>query len=214
MSLLLRYPREIAVVALTALAFAAFWGWVGERERAAAAQARAEIVQQRLDDSLDSLDIERDRRASADSLAARNLRELVDERAESERAERAAEDAVRLAEQKVSLTLDSIRDNTTPEIREIVNKLDVQLVQERTAYRTLARSLRAQLVVADSTARLWQTRYVAAESVVATQDQVIQDYEARLAVELQRNDTRWAGQVVGALKYAAVFAAGYALAKW
>ena len=214
MSLLLRYPREIAVVALTALAFAAFWGWVGERERAAAAQARAEIVQQRLDASLDSLDIERDRRASADSLAARNLRELVDERAESERAERAAEDAVRLAEQKVSLTLGSIRDNATPVIREAVNRLEIQLVQERTANRTLARSLRAQLVVADSTARLWQTRYVAVERVVSTQDQVIQDYEARLRVEPQRNDTRWSDPVVGALKYVGVFAAGYALAKW
>ena len=214
MSLLLRYPREIAVVALGALAFAAFWGWVGERERAAAAQARAEIVQQRLDDSLDSLDIERVRRASADSLAVRNLRELVDERAESERAERAAEDAVRLAEQKVSLTLDSIRDNATPEIREAVNRLDIQLVQERTASRTLVRSLRSQLAVADSTARLWQTRYAVAESVSATQDQVIQDYEARLRVELQRNDTRWTDPVVRALKYAGVFAAGYALAKW
>ncbi len=212
MSLLLRYPREVAVVALAALAFAAFWGWVGERERTAAAQARAEIAQQRLDASLDSLDIERDRRASADSQAVRNLRELLDERAESERAERAAEEAVRLAEQKVSLTLDSIRDNTTPEIREIVNKLDVQLVQERTAYRTLARSLRAQLVVADSTARLWQTRYVAAESVVATQDQVIQDYEARLRVAVQPNDTRWTGHLVSAVKYAGVFAVGYVIA--
>ena len=192
-SLLLRYPREIAAVALTALAFAAFWGWVGERERAAAAQARAEIVQQRLDASLDSLDIERDRTARADSQAVRNLRELFDERAESERAERAAEEAVRLAEQKVSLTLDIIRDNATPAIRQAVNRLEIQLVQERTAYRTLVRSLRSQLVVADSTARLWQTRYAAVESVVSTQDQVIQDYEARLAVELHRNDTSWSG---------------------
>ena len=213
MSLLLRYPREIAAVALTALAFAAFWGWVGERERAAAAQARAEIVQQRLDASLDSLDIERDRTARADSQAVRNLRELFDERAESERAERAAEEAVRLAEQKVSLTLDIIRDNATPAIRQAVNRLEIQLVQERTAYRTLVRSLRSQLVVADSTARLWQTRYAAVESVVSTQDQVIQDYEARLAVELHRNDTSWSGPVVGALKYVGVFAAGYALAK-
>ena len=212
MSLLLRYPREIAVVALTALAFAAFWGWVGERERAAAAQARAEIVQQRLDDSLDSLDIERDRRASADSLAARNLRELVDERAESERAERAAEEAVRLAEQKVSLTLDSIRDNATPAILDVVNRVEIQLVQERTASRTLVRSLRSQLAVADSTVRLWQTRYAAVESVVSTQDQVIQDYEARLRVELQRNDTSWTDPMVGVLKYVGVFAAGYALA--
>ena len=212
MSLLLRYPREIAVVVLGALALAAFWGWVGERERAAAAQARAEIVQQRLDASLDLLDIERVRRASADSHAARNLRELVDERAESDRAERAAEDAVRLAEQKVSLTLDSIRDNATPAIRDAVNRLEIQLVQERTANRTLVRSLRAQLVVADSTARLWQTRYVAAERVVATQDQVIQDYEARLRVELQRNDTSWTDPIVSAVKYAGMFAAGYALA--
>ncbi len=212
MSLLLRYPREIAVLALGALAFAAFWGWVGERERAAAAQARAEIVQQRLDASLDSLDIERVRRASADSLAARNLRELVDERAENERAERAAEDAVRLAEQNVAITLDSIRDNATPEIRDVVNRLDVQLDQERTASRTLVRSLRSQLAVADSTAWLWQTRYVAAERVIATQDQVIQDYEARLRVELQRNDTSWSGPLVSAVKYAGVFAAGYALA--
>ena len=214
MSLLLRYPREVAVVALTALAFAAFWGWVGERERAAAAQARAEIVQQRLDASLDSLDIERDRTASADSQAVRNLRELLDERAENERAERAAEEAVRLAEQNVAVTLDSIRDNTTPEIREAVNRIEVQLDQERTANRTLVRSLRAQLVVADSTARLWQTRYTAAERVVATQDQVIRDYEARLAVELQRGDTSRTDPLVGVLKYAAVFAAGYALAKW
>ena len=213
MSLLLRYPREIAAVALTALAFAAFWGWVGERERAAAAQARAEIGQQRLDASLDSLDIERDRTDRADSQAVRNLRELFDERAESERAERAAEEAVRLAEQKVSLTLDIIRDNATPAIRQAVNRLEIQLVQERTAYRTLVRSLRSQLVVADSTARLWQTRYAAVESVVSTQDQVIQDYEARLAVELHRNDTSWSGPVVGALKYVGVFAAGYALAK-
>ena len=212
MSLLLRYPREIAIVALTALAFAAFWGWVGERERAAAAQARAEIVQQRLDDSLDSLDIERDRRAKADSQAVRNLRELVDERAENERAGRAAEEAVRLAEQNVALTLDSIRDNATPVIRDAVNRLEIQLVQERTANRTLVRSLRAQLVVADSTAQLWQTRYAAAERVVATQDQVIQDYEARLAVELQRNDTRWTGPFVRALKYVGVFAVGYAIA--
>ena len=214
MSLLLRYPREIAVVALTALAFATFWGWVGERERAAAAQARAEIVQQRLDDSLDSLDIERDHRASADSQAVRNLHELVDERAESERAERAAEEAVRLAEQNVALTLDSIRDNETPAVRDAVNRFEIQLDQERTANRTLARSLRSQLAVADSTARLWQTRYAAAERVVATQDQVIQDYEARLRVALQRSDTRWTGPVVGVLKYAGVFAAGYALAKW
>ena len=212
MSLLLRYPREVAVVALAALAFAAFWGWVGERERTAAAQARAEIAQQRLDASLDSLDIERDRRASADSQAVRNLRELLDERAENERAERAAEEAVRLAEQKVSLTLDSIRDNTTPPVRQAVNRLDVQLGQERTANRTLVRSLRSQLAVADSTARLWQTRYAAVESVVTTQDQVIQDYEARLAVELQRNDTSGTGPFVRVLKYAAVFAAGYALA--
>ena len=212
MSLLLRYPREIAVVALGALAFAAFWGWVGERERAAAAQARAEIVQQRLDASLDSLDIERDRRAKADSQAVRNLRELVDERAESERAERAAEEAVRLAEQNVAVTLDSIRDNATPEIRDAVNRLEIQLVQERTANRTLARSLRAQLVVADSTARLWQTRYAAVERVVSTQDQVIQDYEARLRVALQRNDTSWTDPIVRAVKYAGMFAAGYALA--
>ncbi len=212
MSLLLRYPREIAVLALTALAFAAFWGWVGERERAAAAQARAEIVQQRLDASLDSLDIERDHRARADSQAARNLRELVDVRAESERAERAAEDAVRLAEQNVSLTLDSIRDNNTPEIRDVANILEMHLDQERAASRTLVRSLRSQLAVADSTARLWQTRYVAAERVSATQDQVIQDYEARLRVERQRNDTRWTGPFVRVLKYVGVFAAGYALA--
>ena len=212
MSLLLRYPREIAVVALGALAFAAFWGWVGERERAAAAQARAEIVQQRLDDSLDSLDIERDHRARADSQAVRNLRELLDERAESERAERAAEEAVRLAEQKVSLTLDSIRDNATPAILDVANILEMHLDQERTASRTLVRSLRSQLAVADSTARLWQTRYAAVESVVATQDQVIQDYEARLRVALQRNDTSWTDPVVRALKYVGVFAAGYVLA--
>ena len=129
-----------------------------------------------------------------------------------EKPERAAEEAVRLAEQKVAVTLDSIRDNATPVIRDAVNRLEIQLVQERTANRTLARSLRAQLVVADSTARLWQTRYAAAERVAATQDQVIQDYEARLRVALQRNDTRWAGRVVGALKYVGVFAAGYALA--
>ena len=212
MSLLLRYPREVAVVALAALAFVAFWGWVGERERTAAAQARAEVAQQRLDASLDSLDIERDRRANADSQAVRNLRELVDERAESERAERAAEEAVRLAEQNVAVTLDSILDNTTPPVRQAVNRLDVQLVQERTANRTLVRSLRAQLVVADSTALLWQTRYAASESVVATQDQVIQDYEARLAVELQRGDTSRTDPLVGVLKYAGVLAAGYALA--
>ncbi len=108
--------------------------------------------------------------------------------------------------------LTRIRDNPTPEIREAVNRLEVQLVQERTANRTLVRSLRAQLVVADSTARLWQTRYVAAERVSATQDQVIQDYEARLRVELQRNDTSGTGPVVSALKYVGVFAAGYALA--
>ena len=214
MSLLLRYPREIAVVALTAAAFTAFWSWVGERERAAAAQARAEVAQQRLDASLDSLDIERDRRARADSQAARNLRELIDERAEGERAERVAEEAVRLAEQKVSLTLDGIRDNPTPEIREAVNRLEVQLDQEQTANLTLVRSLRAQLVVADSTARLWQTRHEAAESVIAAQGQVIRDYEARLAVALQRNDTGWTGPVVGVLKYAGVFAAGYAIASW
>ncbi len=212
MSLLLRYPREVAVVALTALAFAAFWGWVGERERTAAAQARAEIAQQRLDASLDSLDIERGRRASADSQAVRNLRELLDERAENERAERAAEEAVRLAEQNVAVTLDSIRDNTTPPVRQAVNRLEVQLVQERTANRTLVRSLRAQLVVADSTARLWQTRYAASERVVSTQDQVIQDYEARLQVALQRNDTSGTGPFVRALKYVGVFAAGYAFA--
>ncbi len=213
MSLLLRYPQEIAVVLLTALAFPAFWSWVGERERAAAAQARAEVAQQRLDDSLDSLDIERDRRASADSQAARNLRELIDERAESERSERVAEAAVRLAEQNVAVTLDSIRDNPAPEIREAVNRLEVQLEVERTANQTLVRSLRAQLVVADSTVQLWQTRYVAAERVVATQDQVIQDYEARLRVALQRSDTSWSDPVVGVLKYAGVFVAGYALAK-
>ena len=69
MSLLLRYPREIAVVLLAGLALTAFWGWVGERERAAAEQARTEVVQRRLDDSLDSLDIERDRTARADSQA-------------------------------------------------------------------------------------------------------------------------------------------------
>ena len=212
MSLLLRYPREIAVVLLAGLALTALWSWVGERERAAAEQARAEVVQGRLDDSLDSLDIERDRRARADSQAVRNLRELVNERAESERAERAAEEAVRLAEQKVSLTLDSILDNATPPVRQVVNRLEVQLDEERTANRTLARSLRAQLVVADSTARLWQTRYAASERVVATQDQVIQDYEARLQVALQRNDTSGTGPVVSALKYAGVFAAGYVIA--
>ena len=117
-----------------------------------------------------------------------------------------------MAEQNVAITLDSIRDNATPVIRDAVNRLEIQLVQERTANRTLARSLRAQLVVADSTARLWQTRYAAAERVVATQDQVIQDYEARLRVALQPGDTRWTGRVVGALKYAGVFAAGYVLA--
>ena len=142
----------------------------------------------------------------------RNLRELLDERAESERAERAAEDAVRLAEQNIAITLDSIRDNATPVILDVVNRVEIQLVEERTAYRTLARSLRAQLVVADSTARLWQTRYAAAASVSATQDQVIQDYEARLRVELQRNDTRWTGPFVRAFKYVGVFAAGYAIA--
>ncbi len=211
-SLLLRYPREIAVVVLAGLALTAFWSWVGERERAAAEQARAEVVQRRLDDSLDSLDIERDRRARADSQAARNLRQLVDERAESERSERAAEEAVRLAEQNVAVTLDSIRDNPTPEIREAVNRLEVQIDEERTANRTLVRSLRAQLVVADSTARLWQTRYAATERLVATQEQVIQDYEARLRVALQRNDTSGTGPFLRVLKYAAVFAAGYALA--
>ena len=82
---------------------------------------------------------------------------------------------------------------------------------KRTRHRTLARSLRAQLVVADSTARLWQTRYAAAERVSATQDQVIQDYEARLRVALQRNDTSWSGPFVSALRYVGVFAAGYAM---
>ena len=114
----------------------------------------------------------------------------------------------------VAITLDSIRDNATPEIRDVVNRLDVQLAEERTASRTLVRSLRSQLAVADSTARLWQTRYAAAESVSATQDQVIQDYEARLQVALQWNDTSWSGPMVGVLKYVGVFAAGYALAKW
>ena len=212
LSALVAHWRIVGVWALVAATLTLFASWRTGIEEAAAARALAEVVQQRLDASLDSLDIERDRRARADSQAARNLRELLDERAENDRAERAAEDAVRLAEQNVAITLDSIRDNATPEIREVVNRLDVQLDQERTANRTLVRSLRAQLVVADSTARLWQTRYAAVERLVATQDQVIQDYEARLRIEVQRNDTRWTGPVVGALKYAAVFAAGYAIA--
>ena len=212
LSALVAHWRIVGVWALVAATLTLFASWRTGIEEAAAARALAEVVQQRLDASLDSLDIERDRRARADSQAARNLRELLDERAENDRAERAAEDAVRLAEQNVAITLDSIRDNATPEIREVVNRLDVQLDQERTANRTLVRSLRAQLVVADSTARLWQTRYAAAESVSATQDQVIQDYEARLRVALEPSDTRWTDPVVGALKYAAVFAAGYAIA--
>ena len=212
LSALVAHWRIVGVWALVAATLTLFASWRTGIEEAAAARALAEVVQQRLDASLDSLDIERDRRARADSQAARNLRELLDERAENDRAERAAEDAVRLAEQNVAITLDSIRDNATPEIREVVNRLDVQLDQERTANRTLVRSLRAQLVVADSTARLWQTRYAAAESVSATQDQVIQDYEARLRVALEPSDTRWTDPVVGALKYVGVFAAGYALA--
>ena len=212
LSALVVHWRIVGVWALVAATLTLFASWRTGIEEAAAARALADIAQQRLDASLDSLDIERDRRASADSQAARNLRELVDERAENDRAERAAEDAVRLAEQNIAITLDSIRDNATPAIRSVVNRLEIQLDDERTANRTLARSLRAQLVVADSTARLWQTRYAAAERLVATQDQVIQDYEARLRVELQRNDTRWSDPVVAALKYAAVFAVGYAIA--
>ena len=212
LSALVAHWRIVGVWALVAATLTLFASWRTGIEEAAAARALADVAQQRLDASLDSLDIERDRRARADSQAARNLRELFDERAENERAERAAEDAVRLAEQNIAITLDSIRDNATPVIRDAVNRLEIQLVQERTANRTLARSLRAQLVVADSTARLWQTRYAAAERLVATQDQVIQDYEARLRVELQRIDTSWTGPVVGVLKYAGVFAAGYALA--
>ncbi len=211
MSLLLAHWRIVAVGALAAASVTLFVSWRTGIEEAAAARALAEVAQERLDASLDSLDIERERRTSADSQAAQSLRELLDERVENERAERVAEAAVRLAEQDVTVTLDSIRDNPTPEIREVVNRLEVQLEVERTANQTLVRSLRSQLAVADSTAGLWQTRYAAAQPVIAAQDRVIRDYEARLEVGLRQGEGSWTDPVVTALKYAGVFAAGYAL---
>ena len=209
MSLLLRYPREVAVVALAALAFAAFWGWVGEREQAAAAQALAEVAQERLERSLDVVDSLSAHSVQRDSVAAEIERELASEREENQRIEQAALAATRQAEAQVALTLDSLRAAPTPRL---VDQLEAQIEQERGAHRTVVQALRVQLSAADSTAALWRSRHADAVIVIDAQAVALEEAQAALAARTAQNQGSWYDPAVSALKYVGVFAAGYAFA--
>ena len=211
MSLLLRYPREIAVVALGALAFAAFWGWVGERERAAAAQARAEVAQQRLARSLSVVDSLRSYSAQRDSQAVQIERELATEREESRRIERTALESERQAEAQVALTLDSLRAAPSPEL---VDELEAQIEEERKAHRSVVQALRVQLSAADSTAALWRSRHADAVIVIDAQAVALEEAQAALVARTAHSSQgSWSDPVVGVLKYVGVFAAGYVIAR-
>ena len=211
MSLLLRYPREIAVVALGALAFAAFWGWVGERERAAAAQARAEVAQQRLERSLSVVDSLRSYSAQRDSQAVQIERELATEREESRRIERTALESERQAEAQVALTLDSLRAAPSPEL---VDELEAQIEEERKAHRSVVQALRVQLSAADSTTALWRSRHADAVIVIDAQAVALEEAQAALVARTAHSSQgSWSDPVVGVLKYVGVFAAGYVIAR-
>ena len=205
MSLLLRYPREIAVVAL---AFAAFWGWVGERERAAAAQARAEVAQQRLDARLDSLRVLEEARALSDSIAARALARLESMRQEAAEATTAAGRAMDTARAHVDAVVDSVHAEQ-PDVGPVVEEA---VEVERQASSSVIDGLRVQLSAADSTAALWRSRHADAVSVIDAQAVALEEAQAALAARIAQNQRSWTDPLVSALKYAGVFTAGYALA--
>ena len=141
-----------------------------------------------------------------DSQAVQREREITWERQEQERIEAAAAESVRQAEGRLVATLDSLRAAPT---EELIDELEAGIEEERAANREVVRSLRVQLTAADSVTAFEQSRNAATQGVITDQAQAIENYEARLQVEIQRTEGSWTDPIVRALKYAGVFTVGY-----
>ena len=209
--MLLAHWRLVAVGALAAATVTLFVSWRTGIEEAAAAQALAEAAQQRLEHSLDIVDSLRAHSVQRDSLAAQIERELASEREENRRVEQAALEAARQAEAQVALTLDSLRAAPSPSL---VDELEAQIEEERETHRSVVAALRVQLTTADSMTVLWRSRHADAVSVIDAQAVALEEAQAALVARTAHSSQgSWSDPVVGALKYAGVFAAGYALAR-
>ena len=171
--------------------------------------ALVEVAQLRMERSLDVVDSLQSYTAQRDSQAVQVERRLVAEREESQRIEQAASESVGQAEAQVAITLDSLRSAPSPEL---LDRLEAEIEEERDAHRTVVRALRVQLTAADSMTVLWRSRHADAVKVNDAQAIALQEAQSALAARIAQSQGSWSDPVVGALKYAGVFAAGYALA--
>ena len=208
--MLLAHWRLVAVGALVAATVTLFVSWRAGIEEAAAAQALAEAAQQRLDARLDSLRVLEEARALSDSIAAQALAWLESTRQEAAEATTAARRAMDTAQAHVDAVLDSARAEQ-PDVALVVEEA---VEVERQAKRSVIDGLRVQLSAADSTAALWRSRHTDAMRVIDAQVMALEEAQAALAARIAQNQGRWSDRAVRVLKYAGVFAAGYALAKW
>ena len=209
LSALVVHWRIVGVWALVAATLTLFASWRDGIEEAAAARALADVAQLRLEHSLDIVDSLQSYTAQRDSQAVQIERRLVAEREESQRIERAALESVGQAEAQVAITLDSLRSAPSPEL---LDRLEAEIEEERDAHRSVVRALRVQLTAADSMTMLWRSRHADAVKVSDAQAVALQEAQSALAARIAQSQGSWTDPVVGALKYAGVFAAGYALA--
>ena len=207
--MLLAHWRLVAVGALAAATVTLFVSWRTGIEEAAAAQALAEVAQERLELSLSVVDSLQSHTAQQDSQAVQIERELAAEREESQRVEHAALESVEQAEVRVALTLDSLRAAPSPRL---VDELETQTEKEREAHRSVVQALRVQLSAADSTAALWRSRHADVVRVSDAQATALEEAQAALAARIAQNQGSWSGSAVRVLKYVGVFAVGYAMA--
>ena len=61
---------------------------------------------------------------------------------------------------------------------------------------------------------LWRSRHADAVKVSDGQAVALQEAQSALAARIAQSQGSWSDPVIGALKYAGVFAVGYAIAGW
>ena len=198
----------VHVLLVGAAFFLLLMGWRTDRDRASAFAAENAELQERLDSSIDSLTVERERRIQVDSAAARDRRRLEAERDDIARIGRAAQESVRQASER----LDSLLEN--PGIPPAVHdSIVAELATERDGRDLLEGARVREIVVVDSICLVCQTRVLAFESEAEAAERVIEDYQERLAGEIRRRQAVEGSRLGRAATYVGLFAGGFVLSE-